>query len=85
MYLYPVCLLRMSWILGRGYCLLLTTSFSSLKSLTQRTLPSFLGVIKVREAHFLAPCADNTPMFPSELQEQGLVYNASALHLALIA
>ncbi len=30
---------------------------------TQRTLPSFLGVINVGEAHSLAPCGDKTPIF----------------------
>ena len=52
---YPGRLLKISCMIGRGYCLLLTTLFNSLKSLTQRTLPSFLGVINVGEAHLLAP------------------------------
>ncbi len=54
--LYPERLLRISWIIGRGYCIRLTTLFNSLKSLTQWTLPSFLGVIKVEEDHSFAPC-----------------------------
>jgi hypothetical protein len=52
----------MSWIIGKGYCLLITALFDSRKSLTQQTLPAFLGVIKVGEAHLLAPCGDSTPI-----------------------
>ena len=59
---YPGRRFRISWIIGRGYCLLLTTLFNSGKSLTQWTLPSFLGVIKVGEAHSLAPYGCKTPI-----------------------
>ncbi len=50
-------------MIGSGYCFLLTTLFNSHKSLTQRTLPSFLGVINLGEAHLLAPCSDTMPIF----------------------
>ena len=58
--LYPEHLLGISWIIGRGYCLCLTTVFNYLESLTQQTLPSFLGVIKVGEDHSLDPCGLNS-------------------------
>jgi hypothetical protein len=45
---------RISHIIGSGYYFLFTTLFNSLKSLTQRTLPSVLGVMKVGLAHSLA-------------------------------
>ncbi len=49
-------------MIGSGYCLLLTTLFNSRKSLTQWTLPSFLGVINVGEAR-----GDKTPISTSEV------------------
>jgi hypothetical protein len=56
--LYPVRALRISWIIiGRGYHQHLTTLFNSLMSLTQWSLPSFWGVIKVGEDHLLALCS----------------------------
>jgi hypothetical protein len=60
--LYPLRRRKMSMIIGSGYCFLRTASFNSCKSLTQRTLPSFLGVINVGDAHSLAPCGDHTPI-----------------------
>ncbi len=60
--LYPERLLRIFWMIVREYRLRLTTLFDSLKSLTQQTLPSFLGVIKVGDAHSLAPCGRKTPI-----------------------
>ncbi len=59
---YPLRLLRMSLIMGSGYCCLFTTLFNSLRSLTQQTLLSFLGAIKVGDDHSLAPWGDNTPI-----------------------
>ncbi len=56
--LYPLCLLRISHMIGSGYCFLLAPLFNSRKSLTQRTLPSFLGVINVGEAHSLKGITD---------------------------
>ncbi len=60
--LYPLRLFRMSPIMGSGSWFLFAILFNSLKSLTQRTLPSFLGVIKVGDAHSLAHWGDNTPI-----------------------
>ncbi len=60
--LYALCRRKISHMIGSGYCILLTTLLNSCKSLTQQTLPSFLGVINVSEAHSLAPCSDKTPI-----------------------
>ena len=60
--LYPLRRHKMSMIIGSGYCFLRTTLFNSRKSLIQRTLPSFLGVINDGDAHSLAPCGDKTPI-----------------------
>jgi hypothetical protein len=60
---YPLRCREISHMIGSGYCFLLTTFFNSHKSLTQQTLPSFLGVINVGEAHSLAPCSDKMPIF----------------------
>jgi hypothetical protein len=61
--LYPLCSCKISHMIGSGYCFLLTALFNSCKSLTQQTLPSFWGVIKIGEAHSLAPCSDKMPIF----------------------
>ena len=50
-------------MIGSGYCFLKTTLFNYPKSLTQQTLPYFLGAIKIGEAHSLAPCGDKMPFF----------------------
>ena len=60
--LYPLRRRKMSIIIGSGYCFLQTTLCNSRKSLTQQTLPSFLGVINVGDAHSLEPCGDKTPI-----------------------
>jgi hypothetical protein len=61
--LYPLCCCKISHMIGVGYYFLLTALFNSHKSLTQWTLPSFLGVINVGETHSLAPCGDKMPIF----------------------
>jgi hypothetical protein len=60
--LYPVRFLRISCIIGRGYCWRLTTLSNYLRPLTQWILPSFWGVIKEGEDHLLAPCGCKTPI-----------------------
>ncbi len=52
---YPLHLIRISPIRGSRYYFLFTTLFISLRLLTQWTLSSFLGVIKVGDAHSLTP------------------------------
>ncbi len=55
--LYPVHFLRISQIIGGGYCWHLTSLSNSLRSVTQWILPFFWGgVIKVGEDHLVAPC-----------------------------
>ena len=60
-YLYPERRLRISWIIGSGYCRRLITLLSSRRSPIQRALPSFLGVMKHGWAHSLVPCFSKTP------------------------
>jgi hypothetical protein len=69
--LYPVRFLRISWIIGRGYCWRLTTLSNSLRSLTQWTLSSFWGMIKVGEEHSLAPCGCKAPISQSHMWLSG--------------
>ena len=58
---YPFLFFNISLIIGSGYCFRLITLFNSLRSLIQRTLPSFFGIMNVGEAHSLVPWGDNTP------------------------
>ena len=60
--LYPLHRRKMSIIIGSGYSFIQTTLFNSCKSLTHWTLPSFLGVINIGDAHSLAACGDKTPV-----------------------
>ncbi len=60
---YPLSHHRISQMIGSGYCFFFTTLFNSHKSLIQWTLPSLGGVINIGEAHSLAPCSDNMPIF----------------------
>ncbi len=52
----------MSWMMGKGCCFCQMILFSLHRSLTQCTLPSFFGVIKVGKLHLLDPCWDKTPI-----------------------
>jgi hypothetical protein len=52
--LYPKHFRRISVIMGKGYGLHLITLFNCRRSLIQRTLPSFLGIMKEGLAHLLS-------------------------------
>ena len=59
---YPIRLRRISVMIGNGYCLRLMTLLSCRRSLIQRTLPSFFGMMNVGDAHSLSCCRTRTPM-----------------------
>jgi hypothetical protein len=67
-------------MIGNGYCRLQTTLFSALRSLTQRTCPSFLGVMNVGDAHSLSPAGSRTPI--SQICNSSFL-NVSRCHLVL--
>jgi hypothetical protein len=51
----------MSFMIDKGCCFRMIHLLSSLKSLIQRTLPSFFGVVNVGKAHSLVPWGSKTP------------------------
>ena len=51
---------KISCMIGSGHCFLLITLFTSHKSLSQQTRPSFFAWIKLGLAHSLAPCNSKT-------------------------
>ena len=65
--LYPVYVRRMSVTIGNGYCHLLTTLLSCLRSLTQWTLPSFLDMINVGEVNSLSCWCFRTPNYGHDI------------------
>ena len=54
-------LLRMSPMIGKGHWFLSTTFLSSMRSLIQRTVVSFLGTMKDELAHLLKLWGSSTP------------------------
>jgi len=54
-------------MIGKGYCRRLITLLSWCKSLNQRIRPSFLGMMKVGEAHSLSCAGMSTPISTRDL------------------
>ena len=60
-YVKPPIFCRISCIFGIGYGFLFSALFNCLKSVTNRTVPSFFGMINVGAAHCESESLSKTP------------------------